>query len=98
MERPEKEAFSAADIEERIIDFMEREQLSPKGRIDPLDDLLSGEVLDSVGVLRLAAWVEEEFGLRIQPTDYVVENFQNVTVLTGFVRRSQGSTPGESTS
>ncbi len=33
------------------------------------DDLLSGDILDSIGVLRLAAFVEEEFQINMQPAD-----------------------------
>ena len=71
-----------------ILEFIRRELLSPGDVIGPEDDLLSGELLDSIGVLRLATFVEEQFEIRIQPTDFVVENFQNVEVLTRFVQRA----------
>ncbi len=45
----------------RIMAFMQRELLSPEVIVDRDDDLLSGEILDSIGVMRLAAFVEEEF-------------------------------------
>lgn len=76
------------EIAEPILEFIRRELLSPGDTIDAQDDLLSGELLDSLGVLRLSTFVEEQFKIRIQPTDFVVENFQNVEVLTRFVQRA----------
>ena len=76
------------EIAESILEFIRRELLAPGDAIDLRDDLLSGDLLDSLGVLRLSTFVEEQFGFRVQPTDFVVENFQNVEVLARFVRRS----------
>ena len=79
-----------AAIAETILEFIRRELLRPGDAIDLHDDLLSGEVLDSLGVLRLSTFVEESFHIRIDPADFVVENFQNVEVLTRFVQRLTG--------
>jgi len=81
------------EIEGRIFDFMQRELLSPEVSVDRDDELLSGGVLDSIAVLRLATFVEEEFRFKMQPSDYVVENFQTVAVLAAYVRRTTG--PGD---
>jgi acyl carrier protein len=78
------------EVEDRIIAFMRRELLSPDVTVEREDDLLSGDLLDSVAVLRLAAFVEEEFHFVIQPADFVIENFQNVAVLAGYVQRATG--------
>jgi acyl carrier protein len=70
--------------------FLTRELLSPEATVTREDDLLSGELLDSIAVLRLATFVEEEFQIKIQPADLVIENFQNVAVLAEFVLRATG--------
>ena len=72
---------------------MRRELLSPEVTVDRDDELLSGGVLDSIAVLRLATFVEEEFRFKMQPSDFVVENFQTVAVLAAYVRRAAG--PGD---
>ena len=79
----------AGEIEDRLLAFIRRELLSPGVTVGRDDDLLSGELLDSVAVLRLAAFVEEELSVPVQPTDFVIENFQSVAVLAGFVRRAR---------
>jgi len=76
------------EIESRIMTFIQSELLTVETTVDREDDLLSGELLDSIAVLRLSVFVEEEFQLNIQPSDYVIENFQNVAVIAEFVQRA----------
>ncbi|MCH9651932.1 MAG: acyl carrier protein [Deltaproteobacteria bacterium] len=83
--------LSPQEIEARILEFIQTELLSPPVTAHREDDLLSGEILDSVAVLRLATYVAEEFRIHIQPTDFVIENFQNAVVLTEYVLRSIAS-------
>lgn len=78
----------SAAIERRIQEFLERELLGPGAVVDRDVDLLSGEVLDSMGVLRLAAFVGEAFAIDVQPSDFVVENFRTIAVIAGYVQRS----------
>jgi acyl carrier protein len=95
-DRPEP---GGREVEERILAFMKRELLSPDVTVKPDDELLSGGLLDSMGVLRLAAFVEEEFHFRMQPADFVIENFQTVAALVEYVRRASdhGGRPPSST-
>jgi acyl carrier protein len=81
-------APEAADIEGRVLAFLQRELLEPGVTIGRDADLLSGEVLDSMGALRLAAFVGEEFQIVMQPSDFVVENFRSVAVIAGYVGRA----------
>ncbi len=48
-------------IGSRVLDFLQRELLPPGTTVGLDDDLLAGEVLDSIDVLRLAAFVAEAF-------------------------------------
>lgn len=75
-------------VAQPIIEFIQRELLGPQETIGLQDDLLSDELLDSLGVLRLSRFVEERFQIRVEPTDFVVENFQTVEALTRFVQRA----------
>ena len=85
------------EVEERITAFMQRELLSPDVSVGRDDDLLTGELLDSIGVLRLATFVEQEFAISMEPSDFVVENFQSVAVLARFIATASTSgDPGRS--
>ncbi|MEM9555197.1 MAG: phosphopantetheine-binding protein [Acidobacteriota bacterium] len=79
-----------ATLEERLLAFIHTELLAPGETITRDDDLLS-DLLDSVAVLRLATYVDEEFGLTTKPQDFVVENFQSVAVLAGYVERARAA-------
>jgi acyl carrier protein len=80
--------ISTQDVEDRLLAFIQRELLSPEMTLHPNDELLADGLLDSIAVLRLAAFVEEEFQFKMQPADFVIENFQSVAVLSDYVRRS----------
>ena len=77
-------------IEERILAFVRSEVVGPEIEIGVDDDLLSGELLNSIAVLRLATFVAEEFSFEIEPADFVIENFRSVSVLGRYVRRATG--------
>ena len=74
-------------IEDRVLIFLQRELLSADVVVDRETNLLSGELLDSMSVLRLAAFVGEEFQVDIRPADFVIDNFRNVGAIAGYVRR-----------
>jgi acyl carrier protein len=77
-------------IEERVLAFLRVEVLTAETAVDRETDLLSGVVLDSMSVLRLAAFVGEAFQIEIRPGDFVVENFRNVGAIAEYVRRRLG--------
>jgi acyl carrier protein len=83
-----KTLVSIEAVEERLVAFIEKELLSPGEAVTRDDDLLSGELFDSIGVLRLAAFVEEDFAIEMEPSDFVIENFQNVGVLAEYILRA----------
>ena len=75
----------ANGISTRILDFIRDELLDEDIEVGLEDDLLSGEVLYSLAVMRLASWVEETFTIEMTPANLTVENFQTVAALTEFV-------------
>jgi len=49
------------------------------------DDLLSIEYLDSMQFMRLVQFTEETYAVKIPPEDLLIENFQTVKCLTGYL-------------
>lgn len=75
-------------IEERVLMFVQRELLDADGAaVDRDTYLLSGELLDSMSVLRLAAFVGEAFKIDTHPADFVIDNFRDVAAIAAYVRR-----------
>lgn len=48
-------------------------------------DLLAGGVIDSLGLLKLIAWVEQHFDLTVQDDDLNPDNFRSVNAIDKFV-------------
>jgi acyl carrier protein len=72
-----------------IIKYIQENFLSGKAENDlsPEDDLLGSGLLDSMGVMRLVAFVEETFHIKVPPEDIVIENFMDVKAITNYVQR-----------
>ncbi len=79
---------SKSEISQRILDYIRDELLDDDLEVALEDDLLSGELLYSLAVMRLASWVEETFAIEMTPANLTVENFQTVEALTDFVARA----------
>jgi acyl carrier protein len=69
-----------------LIDFIEQEFMRGRGaRLSADDDLLSSGIVDSLGILRLVAFVEERFGIQMPDEDVVFENFHSVNALADYL-------------
>lgn len=51
--------------------------------------LLRERIIDSLGVVELAAFLTTRFGVRVEQPDIRPENFDSVAKLAAFVRRKQ---------
>jgi len=61
------------------------------GDVSPLESdsmsLLDGGIIDSVGVMELVAFLEQDFELTIADEDLIPENLDSVDNLTAFIGR-----------
>jgi acyl carrier protein len=81
------------DLEHRVVEYLQRELLEPNATVTPETDLLSGSLLDSIGVLRLGNWIRDEFGVEVRPGDFVIENFRSAAAVAKYVRRAAAASP-----
>jgi len=49
------------------------------------DDLLGSGILDSLGMVKLIAFIEEEFAINIEPEEMLIENFMTIGHITEFL-------------
>ncbi|MFF2041107.1 acyl carrier protein [Kitasatospora sp. NPDC048239] len=56
-------------------------------------DLLSDGVIDSLGVLKLIAWVEDRFELPVDDTDLDPNNFRSVAAIDAFITQRRTPAP-----
>jgi acyl carrier protein len=57
--------------------------------LDAEQDLLGAGIIDSLGILRLVAFIEEQFGVKVPDEDVVFENFQSVSAMTSYITQRQ---------
>lgn len=77
------------DDKERIRGFI-REDITldaPDARVEDDTPLLDG-ILDSMSLMRLVAFLEEDFGVEIDDTAITAENFRTVEDIARLVRGS----------
>lgn len=55
--------------------------------VDVGTDLLLTGAVDSLGVIRITHWMEEEAGVVVDPGDVTLENFQNVDRMVAYLER-----------
>ena len=61
-------------------------------KIDPSESLISSGVLDSLALLRLIAFLEEQFNITVEDSDVVPENLETINDVVAFVEeKSPGS-------
>lgn len=52
-------------------------------------DLLSGGVLDSLGLLKVIAWLEDRFDVVIDDIEIEPDNFRTVAAINAFVQNAR---------
>jgi acyl carrier protein len=75
----------ASELVEMIIAEV---SLDPSAEITSSTDLLLTGLVDSLGVVQIVAWIEDQMGIEIEPVDVVLENFQTVDLMLAYIERS----------
>ena len=74
------------DTADLIREFMkQRFPLASSKELSPELSLLDSGIVDSLGILDLVGFIEEQFGVEAQDDDLVPENFDSIAALTRFV-------------
>ena len=59
--------------------------LNGRMQVEPEDDLLVGEIIDSLGMMRLVAFIEETFKIKVPLGDITIQNFRSVETIDGYL-------------
>ena len=51
------------------------------------DDLLLTGLVDSLGVMRLVSYLEQQYSIKIPPEDVTIENFMNIDAINLYLER-----------
>ncbi|NAS13237.1 acyl carrier protein [Poritiphilus flavus] len=64
----------------------------PLTELDMQEDLLGSGIIDSVGMMKLVLFLENEFDVKIGPSDMTVENFLNLNSIESFLLKRKQET------
>ncbi|TYT23608.1 acyl carrier protein [Luteimonas viscosa] len=81
------------DIESRIRSFI-HEQFPVPERLPAGESLLESGIIDSIGVLTLVTWLEQEFGFLVEDDEVLPENLDSVASLVAYVGTKLDAAPG----
>lgn len=60
-------------------------------RLDPQQSLIASGILDSLGLLRLIQFIEEQFNITVDDGDVVPDNFETLAAAETFVKNKLNS-------
>lgn len=75
------------EIRSRLTEFICADLLDGEDTLEPDENLLADGMIDSLGMLRLVAFIEEAFDVSVPPEDFTIENFRSVEVLDAYLTR-----------
>jgi acyl carrier protein len=58
-------------------------------KIDPNESLISSGVLDSLALLRLIAFLEEQMGVSVDDSEVIPENFETINEIKSFIEKKK---------
>ena len=82
------------NIEDTVENFIANELLfgNNQNPIDHDQDLIDSGLLDSVAVLRMILFIEEQFGIHIEDGEVLPDNFRSINMVKSFVQNKQNAT------
>ena len=77
--------MSDSALVEQIQSFLVDEFLFGEGEVLPTDDLFDTGVVDSLGFLRVLAYMDRAFGVQVSMSEIVMDNFNTVEKVAAYV-------------
>lgn len=76
-------------LEQQLIGYIRKEFLydRPDLALGPDTSLIEGAIVDSLGIFSVIAWLEENHGILVPPSEVVFENFDSVAAIQRMVAR-----------
>ena len=76
---------------DRLIEFILKE-LAADNDVKHLDEnqsLLESDIIDSLGIMKLLAFIEEEFKLKVLDDELIPENFDTIASILKLIEKKQ---------
>ena len=78
------------DLKAKLTEFVSEELLDIDEPIAADESLLAEGMVDSLGMMRLVAFIEQEFNYKVPAGDLTIQNFRTIGVLSDCLDHSLG--------
>ena len=75
------------NVKSKVVEHIASSSFNDMSKIEEDTMIFKEGILDSMGLMTLITFLEDEFGIATQDTDLVEENFESVNAITDFVSR-----------
>ncbi|MBN2715725.1 MAG: acyl carrier protein [Deltaproteobacteria bacterium] len=75
----------ASDIQEALLDFVCNSFFVQRDDFDHSDSLIDQGVIDSFGLVEIAAFMEKKFGIKVTENDMIREYFGSIHKMERFI-------------
>jgi acyl carrier protein len=75
------------DIQKSLLSFITRSFMVDEDEIDLDKSMIDEGIIDSFGLVEIAAFLEKQFSIKISQDDMIRENFGSVLKIVAFVER-----------
>jgi acyl carrier protein len=84
-----KKEFEAVNMSDTLMRFICNVLLShhEEKTLTEDDDLLTSGRINSLGIMQLVSFIEEEFQVTVPAEDVTLENFRSVRTITGYLEQ-----------
>ena len=69
-----------------VIDYIQNNLLDEGMSVERNDNLLETGLIDSMGLMRLIAFLEDTYNIKIPPIDIVLSNFRDVLAIEKYIQ------------
>jgi acyl carrier protein len=80
-----------SEFKAKIKEFIMTEVNPDRNLVELGDDepLVDSEIIDSLGILKIMAFLDEEFGIDLSAEQIKLENFRNVTSICSLIEKNK---------
>jgi len=84
---PQTICLATEQIEELVVEFVRNDIVGEESaEIDLDENLLTSGLVDSVGIVRLIAYLKDCLDVTVPPTDLVPDNFRTVRIMAVYMQ------------
>lgn len=76
-------------MKDQLKQYVKQELLDADQQVEIHDDdnLLMDEIVDSMGMIRLVAFIEDQWAIQVPPEDVTIENFMSISTINHYLER-----------